>query len=136
MFNVGGSPKPRSQLTRADQQHNKPFQKDTKIEERSHYLSKLGRTHKKTEKTACQVELRTYCQADRYKGRGCFWRAHDSETPRRFTALQKTCVFVHAFIRITVDKQRTTFSISFECSTRPADTFLGSSQGVCLLLRD
>lgn len=54
MFYVGGCPELGSKLTGAEQKHNKPFEMDTKIEERTCYpfgsgTPKEGRTEGRKE---------------------------------------------------------------------------------------
>lgn len=45
MFNVRGGSELSPQLCWAEQEHNKPFDMDTKMEERRHYVSHLGGAH-------------------------------------------------------------------------------------------
>ena len=54
MFNVGGCPELSSQFA----EHNKPFEMDTKTEERGHYLSWLGRGT--SERNNCGNVRRSY----------------------------------------------------------------------------
>lgn len=58
VFNVGGCPELSPQLARTEQEHNKPFEMDTKTEERGHYLSRLGRGT--SERNICGNVRRSY----------------------------------------------------------------------------
>lgn len=58
VFNVGGCPELSSQLTGTEQEHSKPFEMDTKTEERGHYLSQLGRGT--SERNNCGNVRRSY----------------------------------------------------------------------------
>lgn len=47
VFKVGGCPELRSELTRTELKHNKPFEVEKKMKERGRYLSNSGAAHLK-----------------------------------------------------------------------------------------